>query len=137
MIDEGFRRLVKGPNFGTITTLMKDGSPATQVMWIDADDDHVLINTEIHRAKYRNILRDPRVTVTIWDADDPYEYVEVRGVVEETVTGPEARAHIDELSERYDGHPYRNRIESERVILKIRPTRQRTKSSSRRVRKGE
>lgn len=137
MIDEGFRRLVKGPNFGTITTLMKDGSPATQVMWIDADDDHVLINTEIHRAKYRNILRDPRVAVTIWDADDPYEYVEVRGVVEQAVTGPEARAHIDELSERYDGHPYRNQIESERVILKIRPTRQRTKSSSRRVRKGE
>lgn len=126
MIDEGIKRLVKGPNFGTLTTLLKDGSPATHVMWVDADDEYVLINTEIHRAKYRNIQRDPRVTVTIWDADNPYDYVEVRGVVEETVTGPEARTHIDELSERYTGGPYKNPIQSERVILKIRPTRQRT-----------
>ena len=126
MIDEGIKRLVKGPNFGTLTTLLRDGSPATHVMWVDADDEYVLINTETHRAKYRNIQRDPRVTVTIWNADDPYDYVEVRGVVEETITGPEARAHIDELSERYTGGPYKNRIQSERVILKIRPTRQRT-----------
>lgn len=126
MIDEAIKRLVKGPNFGTMTTLMRDGSPATQVMWVDADDEHVLINTETGRAKYRNILRDPRVTVTIWDANDPYDYIEIRGVVEETVTGPEARAHIDKLSERYKGGPYRNRIQTERVILKIRPTRQRT-----------
>jgi PPOX class probable F420-dependent enzyme len=126
MIDEAVKRLVKGPNFGTITTLMKDGSPATHVMWVDADDEHVLVNTETGRAKYRNIKRDPQVSVTIWDNDNPYDYVEVRGVVEETVTGPEARAHIDALSERYTGGPYDNPIETERVILKIRPTRQRT-----------
>ncbi|HEV3472679.1 MAG TPA: PPOX class F420-dependent oxidoreductase [Actinomycetota bacterium] len=126
MIEEGVKRLVKGPNFGTITTLMPDGSPATHVMWIDADDEHVLINTETGRAKFRNVQRDPRVSVTIWNEDDPYDYVEVRGVVEDVVTGPEARAHIDHLSEKYTGGPYKNAIQTERVILKIRPVRQRT-----------
>ena len=67
----------------------------------------------------------PRVTVTIWDRDDPYHYAEVRGEVVETVTGPEARAHIDSLSVKYYGHEYRNRIQSERLILRIRPLRQR------------
>ena len=126
MIEEGIKRLAKGPNFGTITTLFKDGSPATHVMWVDADDEYMLINTEIHRIKYHNARRDPRVTVTIRNEDDPYDYVEVRGVVEETITGPEARAHIDKLSEKYTGGPYGDdAIQTERVILKIRPTRQR------------
>ena len=32
------------------------------------DDDHVLINTEVHRAKYKAISANPNVTVTIWVA---------------------------------------------------------------------
>ncbi|MEA2517275.1 MAG: hypothetical protein QOG16_1113 [Actinomycetota bacterium] len=127
MIDEGVKRLATGPNFGTITTLLGDGSPATHVMWVDADDEHVLINTETGRAKYRNVKRDPRVTVTIWNSKDEYDYVEVRGEVEATVTGSEAREHIDALSMKYQGKPYSDDwIETERVILKIRPTRQRS-----------
>lgn len=125
MINEGVRRLARGANFATITTLMADGSPATQVMWVDADKEHVLINTETGRAKYRNVVRDPRVVVMIWDDDNPYRYAEVRGVVEDTITGPKARAHIDELSQKYFGRPYKeSQIRTERVILKIRPTRQ-------------
>ncbi len=125
MIDDAVKRLAEGANFATITTLMSDGSPSTQVMWVDADDEHVLINTETGRAKYRNVKRDPRVVVTIWDSDNPYTYAEVRGVVEHAVTGPEARTHIDELSQKYFGRPYDERsIRTERVILKIRPTRQ-------------
>lgn len=126
MIDEKIKSLAQGPNFGTITTLLKDGSPVTHVMWVDADDEHFLINTEVHRAKFKNIGRDPRVSVTVWDASDPYIYCEVRGRVVETVTGPEARKHIDTLSLRYRGRRYDpEAIRSERVILKIAPDRQR------------
>ena len=124
MLEEGVRRLAKGKNFAVLTTLLPDGQPMTHVMWVDCDDEHVLINTERHRQKYRNIRRDPRVTVTIWDQDDPYRYAEVRGEVVEIVAGAEARAHIDELSMKYHGHEYRNRIQSERLLVRIKPLRQ-------------
>lgn len=124
MVNEAIKRLALGPNFAALTTLDRKGRPATQVMWVDADDEYVLINTEVHRAKFRNVSRDPRVAIAIWNAQDPYEYVEVRGVVESTVRGAEARAHIDELSRKYTGRDYSNPIESERVILKVRPIRQ-------------
>ena len=125
MLEEGVRRLVKDANFAVLTTLLPDGHPMTHVMWVDCDDEHVVINTETHRQKAKNIRRDPRVTVTIWDRGDPYRYAEVRGEVVETVTGPEARAHIDSLSMKYNGHAYRNRIVSERMIVRIKPLRQR------------
>ena len=124
MLEEGIRRLAKGKNFAAFTTLLPDGQPMTHVMWVDWDDEHVLINTEVHRQKARNLRRDPRVTVTIWDAGVPYRYAEVRGEVVETVAGPEARAHIDSLSLKYHGHEYRNRIQSERLLVRIKPVRQ-------------
>ena len=123
MIDDNVRTLAEGKNFGALTTLLPDGVPMTHVMWVDCDDDHVLVNTEVHRQKYKNIERDPRATITIWDADDPYRYVEVRGTVTDTVRGDAARAHIDELSRKYTDGDYANQIQSERVILKIRPER--------------
>ena len=129
MLEEGVRQLAKGTNFAAFTTLLPDGRPMTHVMWVDCDDEHVLINTEVHRQKARNLRRDPRVAVTIWDADDPYRYAEVRGEVVETVTGPEARAHIDQLSMKYHGHEYRNRIQSERLLVRIKPLRQQVRKA--------
>jgi PPOX class probable F420-dependent enzyme len=102
--------------------ILRSGRPMTHIMWVDADEDHVLINTEAHRAKFRAVERDPRVTVTIWQRDDPYTYAEVRGEVVETVRGQEARAHIDSLSQKYRGKDYDDAaITSERVILRIAP----------------
>ncbi|MFN2527061.1 MAG: TIGR03618 family F420-dependent PPOX class oxidoreductase [Actinomycetota bacterium] len=124
MLDEGVKRLTKGPNFAALAFLTPDGSPANHMMWVDSDDEHILLNTETGRFKYGCIQRDSRVSVAVRNEDDPYDYVEVRGVVDDTITGNEARAHIDELSEKYTGGPYRNPIQTERVILKIRPIRQ-------------
>jgi PPOX class probable F420-dependent enzyme len=124
MLDEKLRRLAgQGRNFAAVTTLLPDGTPQTQPMWVDADDEHLLLNTEVHRQKFKNIRRDPRITVTVWDAGNPYEYAELRGEVVDTVTGPEARAHIDQLAQKYTGHDYANPVQSERVILKVAPRR--------------
>ena len=124
MIDPTVKELAQGKNFGTLSTLLPNGWPMTHVMWVDADDEHLLINTEVHRQKFKNVERDPRVTVTIWTGDNAYHFAEVRGTVVHTVRGPEARAHIDALSEKYMGRPYATAIQSERVILKIAPARQ-------------
>ena len=117
-------KLARGQNFAALTTLLPDGHPQTQVMWVDANEQHLLVNTEVHRQKFRNVERDPRVTVTIWDKEDPYRFVEVRGEVVEKVKGQEAREHIDELSHKYRGNPYQTQIQSERVVLRIAPARQ-------------
>jgi PPOX class probable F420-dependent enzyme len=116
--------LARGQNFAALTTLLPGGHPQTQVMWVDANEQHLLINTEVHRQKFRNVERDPRVTVTIWDKEDPYRFVEVRGEVVEKVKGIEAREHIDELSHKYRGKPYQTPIRSQRVVLRIAPSRQ-------------
>jgi PPOX class probable F420-dependent enzyme len=121
-VDPNVRALAKAANFAALTVNLRSGRAMTHVMWVDADDDHLLINTEVHRAKFEAIERDPRVTVMVWVKDDPYLYAEVRGRVAETVRGPEARAHIDALSQKYLGRDYDpTRIQSERVILKIAP----------------
>jgi PPOX class probable F420-dependent enzyme len=124
MIDPKVRELCQAKNFATLTTLFADGTPQTNVMWVDCDDDHILINTEVHRAKAKNIAADPRVTVMVWDLANPYSYAEVRGRVVEAVTGDVARAHIDALAQKYMGLDYPNPVESERVIFRIAPDRQ-------------
>lgn len=121
-LDDAVRSLAQDANFATFTTLLPSGYPMTHVMWVDADDEHLLVNTEIHRAKYKNAKRDPRVSITVLDRANPYHYVEVRGDVVDEVRGQEARDDIDRLSQKYNGTPYNpDMIQSERVILKIRP----------------
>lgn len=129
MLDPAIRELAgTGRNFGTVSIQLPSGAIASHVMWVDADDDHIIFNTEVHRAKFRALEPGSPVTVTVWKADNPYAYAEVRGRVAETVTGPEARDHIDALSQRYTGHDYTNEIVSERVIVKVAPERQRALS---------
>jgi PPOX class probable F420-dependent enzyme len=127
MLEPAIRDIAQGKNFGTLSFHTPNGQIASHVMWVDADDDHVLINTEVHRLKYTAIVASPAVTVTIWDSNSPYNYAEVRGTFVSEVRGDEARAHIDALSKRYTGVPYQGTIESERVIMKIEPIRQRAK----------
>jgi len=121
-LDPKVLSFAQADNFAVFTTIRPDGHPVSQPMWVDADDDFVLINTEKHRRKFRNVAADPRVTVTIIDRQNPYSYVEVRGRVVDIVEGGEPRAHIDALSQKYTGHPYPpDGVKSERVILKIQP----------------
>lgn len=124
MLHDKVRTLAEGANFAALTTVLPDGQPQTHIMWVGCDDEHLIINTEVHRRKFKNVEQDPRVTVTIWDADNPYSFVEVRGQVVDTVTGDEARGNIDALSQKYMGRDYASDIQSERVILRIAPDRQ-------------
>ena len=125
MLDPAIRDLATSKNYAVLSFHLSDGAIGSHVMWVDATDDYLLINTELHRAKYRAITKDPQVTVTIWDLQNPYRYAEVRGRVLSEVRGPEARSHIDALAQRYNGTDYEGTIESERVILQITPERER------------
>jgi hypothetical protein len=125
MLDPVIRDLAQGKNFGSISFHLPGGAIATHVMWVHADDEYVLINTEVHRAKYKAIQANPSVTVAIWSSESPYVYAEVRGTVAGEIRGPAAREHIDFLSQKYTSENYQGEIVSERVILQIAPVRQR------------
>lgn len=132
-LDEDTVRLAKGKNLATVVTLMPDGQPQALLTWVDTDGEHVLVNTEPQRQRVRNIRRDPRITVLIHSSDDPWDWSEVRGRVVDTVSGDQARQHIDKLSRKYVGTDYRNPIGPEgRVILKIAPSKINTSKSRRR-----
>lgn len=124
MLDDRVRKLADGANFAAFTTLLASGQPQTHVMWVGTDADHLIINTEIHRQKFKNVQRDPRVTLAIWEAGNPYSFVEVRGKVVATTTGPAALDSINALSRKYTGVDYQGTIQTERVILRIEPDRQ-------------
>jgi PPOX class probable F420-dependent enzyme len=117
--------LARGTNYGAITTVLPSGELQTHPIWVDTDGERLVVNTETHRQKYKNIERDPNVTLTIRHEENPYRYTEVRGEVVEKVRGQEAREHIDELSRKYHGEDYPpDAIVSERVMLWIVPSRQ-------------
>ena len=93
-------------------------------MWVDADENYLYMNTEIHREKYKNIENDSRVSILIWKNDDPFKYVEVRGNVEDSYKRKDARDHIDKLSEKYFKRPYPFTVQTERVVLKIKAVKE-------------
>jgi PPOX class probable F420-dependent enzyme len=123
-LDEDTARLAKGKNLATVVTLMPDGQPQALLTWVDTDGEHILVNSEPQRQRAGNLRRDPRITVLIHSAEDPWDWSEVRGHVVEMVGGDEARPHIDELSRKYVGRDYRNPIGPQgRIILKVAPDR--------------
>ena len=124
MLDPITIKLAQGANYAALTTLFPNGNPQTQVTWVDADENYLYMNTEIHREKYKNIENDSRVSILIWKNDDPFKYVEVRGNVEDSYKGKEARDHIDKLSEKYFKRPYPFTVQTERVVLKIKAVKE-------------
>ena len=124
MLDETTVELAQGANYAVMSTKMADGSIQSHPMWVDSDGEHILINTEIHRSKFKNTERDATITVLVQETGNPWCWSEVRGKVVGTIGGQEARDHIDTLAKLYLGvDDYPNPIESERVILKIAPDR--------------
>ena len=121
-IPEKFRDLFQKRAFANLATLMPDGRPQVTPVWIDYDGSKILVNTAKGRVKDKNMRRDPRVSVSISDPENPYRYLEVRGKVSE-VTETGADAHIDKMAKKYldkDKYPFRQPGEV-RVIFKITP----------------
>jgi len=121
-IPEAYHDLFEKATFAHVTTMLPDERPHTTPVWIDydPDDDRLLVNTERHRRKAKNVAEDPSVAVSMTDPDNPYRFLSVTGEVDE-VTTEGAREHIDDLAMRYMGEDeYPNPIESERVVLRIR-----------------
>ena len=114
--------LLRARNFCHLATLRPDGSVHGVPVWVDVQDGLPVLNSAEGRAWPRNLERDPRVTLTVQNMENPYEYVEIRGrVVERTHEG--ADEHIDALAKKYldrDEYPGRKPGE-QRVIIRVEP----------------
>lgn len=114
--------IIDKKSFAQLATLMPDGSPHVSTVWIDHDEDNILVNTAKGRQKDLNVRIDPRVSLCILDPDDPYRQLIIHGRVAD-ITEEGADDHIDKLAKKYLGRDrYPNRSPGEvREIIRIQP----------------
>ena len=115
-------RILNGRHFATVATVNSDGSPEATVVWIETDGRYVYFNTAFPRLKARNLERDPRVALTVFDPKHPYDDVLAIGGRAELIREG-ANEHIDKLSRMYKGQPFNFRPGQTRVIVKVTPER--------------
>lgn len=121
-IPDKYADLLNKTAFGNLGTLMPDGRPQVTPVWVDYDAGFVRFNSARGRQKDLNVRRDPRVSVSLMDPENPYRYLEIRGRVVE-ITEKGADEHIDKLAKKYlgkDKYPFRQPGEV-RVMYKIAP----------------
>jgi PPOX class probable F420-dependent enzyme len=119
--DQAVRELLEQPNCAVISTLNEDGSILDTVVWINAENGAVAVNSAKGRKWPANLDRDPRVTVLVYEGSNPYNYVEIRGRASATTEG--ADEHINALTKKYmgqDEYPFRQPGE-ERIKFVIEP----------------
>jgi len=121
-IPEKYRDLFNKRAFASLATLMPNGDVQVTPVWVDAENGNVIFNSARGRLKDKNVRRDPRVTLTLIDPDNPYRYLEVRGRVVD-ITEKDADQHIDKLAKKYlgvDKYPYAKPGEV-RVLYRVKP----------------
>ncbi|MFF3486128.1 PPOX class F420-dependent oxidoreductase [Streptomyces sp. NPDC002701] len=120
--DDSVRTLLDGKNFASVATLGPGGAPQNSVVWIKREGDTVLFSSTEGRQKVRNLRRDPRVSLSVFDLADPYTSVEIRGTGE--IVPDEGKRLPYELSHKYLGvDPPAEKDDEVRVIIRVLPER--------------
>ena len=121
-MDSKAETLLNGKNLVFLATSMADGSPQVTPVWGDFEGSYIRINTAEGRLKHKNILRDPRVALSVVDSKNPLDMTSIRGKVVEITPDYEYK-HADFLTKQYMGkenYPFK-RPGEKRIILKIKP----------------
>lgn len=119
--DPDVRELLEEPNYAVVSTHNRDQSIHSTIIWVDAENGSIAVNSAIGRKWPTNLQRDPRVTVVVQEANNPYNFVEIRGEAQGTTDG--ADDHINRLSKKFidqDEYPYRQPGE-QRIKFVITP----------------
>ncbi|MGW7403775.1 PPOX class F420-dependent oxidoreductase [Streptomyces sp. NPDC054833] len=120
--DDSVRALLDGKNFASVATLGPDGAPQNSVVWIKREGDTVLFSSVDNRQKVRNLRRDPRISLSVFDLANPYASAEIRGTAE--ILPDEGKRLPNELSHKYLGiDPPAEKDDEVRVIVRIVPRR--------------
>ena len=118
--DDSVRALLDGKNFAGVATLGPGGAPHNSVVWIKREGDTVLFSSTAGRQKVRNLQRDPRISLSVFDLANPYTSVEIRGTAE--ILPDDAKRLPYELSHKYLGiDPPAEKDDEVRVIIRVVP----------------
>jgi len=127
-LDDDAQRLLDGANYGFLSTLMADGSPKVESVWVGREGDLVLVTTDAKSIKAINAARDPRVALSVVAFDNPYDQLLIRGKVVE-IRDDDDLVAMDALSQKYLGASFPRRRWSKRVVLVISPSLARYRKS--------
>jgi PPOX class probable F420-dependent enzyme len=92
--------LLERPIFVSLGTIRPDSTVQVNPMWFEFDGERLRFTHTTYRAKYRNLQRNPSMSVLIIDPDEPQRYLEVRGSLAEVVPDPDG-AFFVRLGQRY------------------------------------
>jgi PPOX class probable F420-dependent enzyme len=121
-IPESHEDLLSSTALAHVATLGPDGELHNNPVWFGWDGENVKFSQTKTRQKYRNVNREPRLALSIVDPENPYRYLEVRGVVERIEEDPDLE-FINAMSKKYLGvEEYPNHQPGdERVVVYVRP----------------
>jgi len=118
-LSEEIKELIRGANFGHLATLMRDGAPHVDPVWIDLEGETIIVCSGTGSLKARNTKRDARVGLSVVAMDNLYKEAQLRGRVIEQQPDPHLTA-IDRISRKYTGKPFPFRDKpAERLVLVI------------------
>ena len=123
-MDLKVQRLFQQKNLIFISTINSDGSPQLTPVWGNYDDGYVLVSTAEGRLKHKNVLRDPRVSISVVDHDNPLNMTTIKGEVIEIIPHYDY-IHANKLTKQYmgiDEYPFK-RPGEKRIIFKIKPVK--------------
>ena len=113
------RALLDAPNYVHLTTLRADGSPRNWVVWVGLEDDSILVCTGVSAWKAKDMIRDPRVSLSVTANDDPYRMGAIQARVVEMRDDYDS-VYMDAISHKYTGEPFAARGEG-RVCFVLEP----------------
>jgi PPOX class probable F420-dependent enzyme len=122
-LSEKAKKLIDQPNVACVATILRDGSPHVTPVWVDRQNDIVIINSPETTQKVKNLKRDPRIALCIYDLNNIHSRVVIRGKVTQ-ITKNGAEDHIDKMEMKYNGEPRypRHDAKNPRTIIRIQPT---------------
>lgn len=116
------RAFLAAPRYATIATVGPDGAPHQAIVWYLVDGDDLTINSRPERLWPRNLGADPRISVAVYELEQPEHWFGLKGRAELLHEGAEATADIQALAHRYGEDP-KKYAGQDRVSFRIRVER--------------
>ncbi len=92
-----------------VSTVRPDGSPHAASTWYLWDGERVMLNMDRSRKRLAFLERDPRLALTVVDADNWGRSVTLIGAIDEFRPDPDL-ADIDRLALRFQGYTFEARV---------------------------